>query len=296
MSAQTSPAESVHRTLHVLHGVLDRYPAVTIAASGGVDSMTLAFLAHRHAGARVTVAHAVSPAVPAEATERVKRHAARHGWNLRLLDAGEMADENYLSNPVDRCLYCKRNLYGELARVGVGVIASGTNVDDLADYRPGLRAADQYGVVHPWVLAGVGKAGIYELASAHGLDDLAALPAQPCLSSRIETGIRVSERDLRFIERVEIAMREHLPASAALRCRITAAGVVLESDPMPSADTQAGLLRWAEQACRAEGRVLVGWRPYRRGAAFLRVEVARSQEGGMPAASGSGAPKAHEQA
>src|SRR6266852_20310 len=93
-------AVTPERILAQLFATLDR---VAVAVSGGVDSMTLAHLVHRHHGARAQMVHAVSPAVPAEATARVRAHAERHGWALALIDAGEFADTRYRANPVDRC-------------------------------------------------------------------------------------------------------------------------------------------------------------------------------------------------
>lgn len=264
---------SATRSLESLLSVLRPHPALAVAVSGGVDSMVLAYVAHRYGSGTVEAVHAVSPAVPAAATERVRRHALRHGWTLRLIDAGEMADPDYLRNPVDRCFHCKKNLYDRMGAVAGVPTASGTNVDDLSDFRPGLEAARQRGVIHPYVEAGLRKADIYALARAHGLDDLAALPAQPCLASRIETGIGVDEDVLRFIERAELALVRLLPGQNALRCRITAAGVVLECDSVPAGAARQALEEWAESFCLQAGRRFAGVRPYRRGAAFLRVQA-----------------------
>jgi pyridinium-3,5-biscarboxylic acid mononucleotide sulfurtransferase len=265
-----SPTES----LPALLSVLRPHSALAVAVSGGVDSMVLAYLAHRFAACPVEALHAVSPAVPAAATDRVRRHALRHGWKLRLIDAGEMADPDYVRNPVDRCFHCKKNLYGRMAAVAGLPMASGTNIDDLSDFRPGLEAARQHGVFHPYVEAGLRKADIYALAEAHGLDDLAALPAQPCLSSRIETGIGVDEASLRFIEHAELGLAALLPGQSALRCRITAAGVVLECESLPTGAAAQALEDWARALCDTAGRRFAGVRPYRRGAAFLRVQPA----------------------
>ena len=147
-------------------------------------------------------------------------------------------------------------------------------MDDLSDFRPGLEAARQRGVIHPYVEAGLRKADIYALAQAHGLDDLAALPAQPCLASRIETGIAVDEGALRFIEQAELGLARLLPGQGALRCRITAAGVVLECERVPAGAARQALEEWARTLCAESGRAFAGVRPYRRGAAFLRVEAA----------------------
>ena len=121
-----------------LETILADLPGLAIAVSGGVDSMTLAHAAHRAGPPGLLVVHALSPAVPAEATARVRDHATRFGWRLTEVDAGEFADPEYRANPVNRCYFCKTNLYDRIAHVTEGPIASGANLDDLGDYRPGL--------------------------------------------------------------------------------------------------------------------------------------------------------------
>lgn len=249
-----------------LTAALSRHEALTIALSGGVDSMTLAHVAHTLLGQRARMVHAMSPAVPPLATARVRDHSARAGWRLDLVDAGEFDDPRYRANPVNRCFFCKSNLYATISSMTKGIIASGTNTDDLGDFRPGLQAAQQWQVVHPYVEAGMDKAAIYALASDLGLGDLAALPAQPCLASRVETGIAVTESDLIFVDHMETLLRADLGQSATVRCRITHAGVIVETEgDAPPASVAA--------ACRETGRVYLGHRPYRRGAAFLRTDA-----------------------
>ncbi len=254
-----------------LVAAVDCHAALAVAVSGGVDSMTLAHVVHRFARVPATMYHATGPAVPAAARGRVEAHAARHGWRLVLLDAGELADERYRANPVDRCYYCKSNLYARIGEATADTIASGTNRDDLADYRPGLRAAAEQRVVHPYVDAGIAKADVYALARRLGLADLQDLPAQPCLSSRVETGIPIAAPDLAFIDGVESALAAALGAAATLRCRLTHAGVVVELDAAADAATAATARAIAAAACDAQGRRFAGVRAYRRGAAFLRV-------------------------
>jgi uncharacterized protein len=194
---------------------LDRHARVAIAVSGGVDSMTLAHIAARDSRTAATMYHAASPAVPVSARERVEAHAARHGWQLVVVDAQELADSRYRANPIDRCYYCKTNLYDRIAGVTSDTIASGTNCDDLSDFRPGLRAAREHDVVHPYVEAGATKRDIYELAQALGLTDVARLPAQPCLASRVETGIAIDPADPRVRGRGR--RRSSRPSSAMRR-------------------------------------------------------------------------------
>jgi uncharacterized protein len=250
-----------------LDAVLEGLPRLAIAVSGGVDSMTLAHAAHRRGLHDLVVVHAVSPAVPEEASARVRGHAARFGWQLREIDAGEFADPDYRANPVNRCYFCKTNLYARIARVTDAPIAAGTNRDDLADYRPGLTAAAEHRVRHPFVEAGMDKKAVRALAHAFGLDDIAELPAQPCLSSRVETGIAIRAEDLAFIARMEQQLRPRLPPGTDLRCRVTHHGIMIETG---AGSEDGGVQEIARGLCASEHRRFLGVRPYRRGAAFLR--------------------------
>jgi pyridinium-3,5-biscarboxylic acid mononucleotide sulfurtransferase len=253
-----------------LVAALDRHERLAVAVSGGVDSMTLAHVAWRFSGARARMYHATGPAVPAAARGRVEAHASTHGWPLVLLDAGEQADARYRANPVDRCYYCKTNLYARIREATPDPIASGTNRDDLDDFRPGLRAAAERDVVHPYVEAGIDKTGVYTLAAHLGLDDLERLPAQPCLASRVETGIAIAPTDLAFIDMVETRLAARLGGDAVLRCRVTHQGIVIELASAPPDADMAVASDIGAELCMAAGRAFAGVRPYVRGAAFLR--------------------------
>ncbi len=254
-----------------LSALLDGMGGVTIAVSGGVDSMTLAYLAHRRRPDRTTMIHAASPAVPAEATARIRRYAASEGWRLLVVDAGETRDPRYVANPHDRCFWCKTNLYTTIRGLTDEPIASGVNLDDLGDYRPGLEAAADHGVRHPWIEAGIGKREIRGIAAAHGLIDLAELPASPCLSSRIETGIAVTVGALAAIDRIERAVRASF-APETLRCRLRPFGIEIELDDAALArvdrDAVAGVAREIMAASRVGGDIRFA--SYRRGSAFRR--------------------------
>jgi uncharacterized protein len=252
---------------------------LAVAVSGGVDSLTLAETAHRLLGAdRALMVHASSPAVPAEATRRVRDEAARAGWSLRVVEAGEFADPNYRANPVNRCFFCKTNLYGTIRRVTDRTMVSGANLDDLGEYRPGLDAAREHGVRHPYVEAGLDKVAVRALARDLGLGAVAELPAAPCLSSRVETGIRIEPETLAFIHAVEGLVTRTLEAGTgprrAVRCRVRAAGIVVELDP----DSLAALDGSRQTALAAEIRAgapanlpeaPVRFTAYRTGSAFL---------------------------
>jgi uncharacterized protein len=259
--------------LNALHRSLDDCAPAAVAVSGGVDSMTLAFVAGRRLGPAVSMFHAVSPAVPLSATERVEVYARREGWDLIMVDAGEFEDERYMANPANRCFFCKTNLYGTLAAKTGDQLLSGTNLDDLGDWRPGLKAAKAEGVRHPFVEAEIDKATVRRLAASFGLSDLADLPAAPCLSSRIETGLRIKPDQLPVIDRAEALLRERL-SPETVRCRIRKAGVVIEIDEGTMAKIDVELkARLSDEigAMFAGDRPrAVAFEPYRRGSAFLK--------------------------
>ena len=254
---------------------LGAYSAIAVAVSGGVDSLTLACLAHRHGQANVEMFHAISPAVPVEATRRVEVLGSREGWSLTVMDAGEFADPTYRANPVNRCYYCKSHLYGAIARCTSAQIVSGTNLDDLGEYRPGLEAATKYAVRHPYVEAGIDKETLRRISTWLGLGDVAALPAAPCLSSRIETAIVIEPEMLELVHALETLVTKRLHART-VRCRVRSRGMVVELDSGSFSELDPN----SEDAIRREARALLNaagrrdsltFEPYRNGGAFLHA-------------------------
>ena len=258
---------------------LDAMPPIAVAVSGGIDSLTLAVFAHRHNPAGVTMFHAVSPAVPEEATVRTHMLADQECWNLTVLDAGEFLKGEYVANPVNRCFYCKTSLYGAIRPATTMQIVSGTNLDDLGEYRPGLEAAKQYDVRHPFVEAGIDKAGVRALARELGLGALAELPSSPCLSSRIETGIAIDPVMLAAVHATEKLVAARLQPMT-VRCRVRAGGVVVELDGDTHArldvDTRAVLAADVQTLFADKGFAdrAVSFDPYRVGSAFLHAKMA----------------------
>jgi uncharacterized protein len=216
---------------------LSRWPSRIVACSGGVDSLLLATVAHRQAPTSTVVAHAVTPAVPEAATDRVAEWAAREGWVLRTVAPDEFADERYLANPTDRCYYCKDHLYTALELIQGQLestdwtLMSGANVDDLGEYRPGLIAASEHAVRHPFVEAGLTKADVRRTARQLGLD-FAELAASPCLASRLYTGTRVTPTRLRAVDAAEQVVRQRTGVPV-VRCRLRQELCLLE---VPDAD------------------------------------------------------------
>lgn len=259
--------------LNRLVGRLADFPELAVAVSGGMDSLMLGVVAHRHHG-DVTMFHAASPAVPTDAADRVRRLAAREGWRLEIVDAGELQSTKYVNNPVDRCYHCKSALYRAISTRTQAIIASGTNLDDLDDYRPGLAAATESGAVHPYVDAGIAKGDIRKLARHLGLTELGSLPASPCLASRVMTGIPISAAVLRSIGEAEMLVRERTKGET-VRCRVNHGNITVELDPhtlsrlVPPESDELGRC----VAAIFGPHVLpssIAFAPYRRGSAFLR--------------------------
>ncbi len=276
----TQPQADVDKLRRALE---DCGAALAVAVSGGVDSMTLAAFAHRSRGASVIMFHAVSPAVPPQATQRVQSLARAEAWDLRIVEPDEFAQESYVSNPTDRCLHCKRSLYSRIREHTHAhtQLLSGANLDDLGDYRPGLVAAAEARVRHPWIEAGIGKAAIRDIARELGLELIAELPASPCLSSRVQSGIRIIPRMLRVVDDVEQALRSSTGARD-LRCRIRRDRVVLEMDPAALARLhEAERARIAVEVSRRfeqAGHAFPAppsFEPYRMGSSFVPTEAHR---------------------
>lgn len=256
-----------------LQRLLRELGTVRVAVSGGVDSLTLGILAGRTQPEKTRVFHAVSPAVPPAATARVKAVSAGEGWQLSIVDAGEFVDEDYRSNPYVRCFHCKKNLYAALSVHEPGVTVSGTNLDDLKDFRPGLQAAERFAVRHPFAECGVDKASIRRICRLLGYEELSNLPASPCLSSRVQTGLRIDPGILFFIDRVESRLRDDLRPEV-VRCRIRSEGVAVQLDPGSlDALTEQEIERWksniGDMAVQAGLPAEVRFENYRMGSAFV---------------------------
>ena len=181
-----------------------------VAYSGGVDSTCLLALAVRAAGDRVLGAIADSPSLPRSALQQALDTAARIGARVEVVQTAEFENEAYLANPPNRCYFCKAELFSRLENIardrGFRAIAYGENADDCADLRPGSRAAAEFQVLAPLREAGLTKAEVRAVSRELGLPTHDA-PAQPCLSSRIPHGTRVTGAALSMVEQGEEFVR-----------------------------------------------------------------------------------------
>jgi len=189
--------------------IVSRAPLI-VAYSGGVDSTCLLALAVRVGGDKVLGAIADSPSLPRAALHQALDVAARIGARVEVVKTAEFENEDYLANPPNRCYFCKTELFTRLEDIarerGYMTIAYGENADDRDDLRPGSRAAAEFQVLAPLKAAGLTKAEVREISLELGLPTHDA-PAQPCLSSRIPHGTRVTSDALAMVEQGEELVR-----------------------------------------------------------------------------------------
>ena len=187
-------------------------PGALVAFSGGVDSSLLAFLSQYFLGRVQTLAViSASPSLKLSDLDEAKDFARANDLSIRVITTKEMENPNYFSNPTNRCYFCKHTLYDELADLRKDYtgwwVLNGTNRDDLGDYRPGLKAADEFEVRSPLSDCGIDKEGVRALAAYFKLQCWDK-PASPCLSSRVPYGEEITVKKLRQIEDAEALVKE----------------------------------------------------------------------------------------
>jgi uncharacterized protein len=200
----------VQRKEAALQDALRAAGRVIVAFSGGVDSSYLAFAAHRALGDGALAVTADSPSYPASHRAMAERVVADFGIPHRFVQTHEMQREAYRANGADRCFHCKTELFDVLGalreELRFDAVAYGVNTDDTTDFRPGHRAAEQHGVLSPFLAARLSKAEIRALSRAAGLPT-AELPSSACLSSRLPYGTRVTPERLRQVDEGEERLR-----------------------------------------------------------------------------------------
>jgi uncharacterized protein len=195
---------------HKLKEILGKYGSLLVAYSGGVDSSLLLKVARDVLGGKVLAVIALSETYPQAEGRAAVKFARKLGVRYKVIRTKEFKDERFLSNPPERCYYCKNELFSELSAVakkeGIKYVADGSNVSDLSDFRPGTNASREHGVKSPLREAGFTKDDIRALSKELKLPTWNK-PQLACLASRIPYGTRITKEILKRIDKGEKFLR-----------------------------------------------------------------------------------------
>jgi pyridinium-3,5-biscarboxylic acid mononucleotide sulfurtransferase len=220
-------------SLAAVRALVRTFPSALLGYSGGVDSAVLAVVLRQELGRdRMLAVLGCSPSVPEEQVSTARAIARSFDLPFVELATNELADPQYASNPLNRCFYCKRELWARLtaeARTrGLAVVCDGMQADDVGEHRPGRAAGVEAGIRSPLAEAGVGKADLRRAARHLGLPIWDA-PASPCLASRVAYGVAITPGRLAQVEAAEAYLRD-LGVTGDLRVRHDGSRARIEAD------------------------------------------------------------------
>ena len=232
------PMDAMHEKLEALKSMLKGYGRTAVAFSGGVDSTFLLKIAHDVLGDGCIALTARSEVFPAREHSEASAFCLEEGVRHVVADVDVFSVEGFADNPPDRCYLCKRAIFGKMLQVaaaeGMSAVCEGSNVDDLGDYRPGLRAIAELGVESPLRACGLSKAEIRSLSAELGLPT-SAKPSFACLASRFPYGRRITSAGLGMVESAEDFLRDAGFRQVRVRIHGDVARIEVEPDSLAAA-------------------------------------------------------------
>ncbi len=205
-------SEELERKLEKLKKYITDLGSLAVGFSGGVDSSLLTAVAHEVLGDRLIAVTGADASVPEREVNEATAFCKERGIRHIICKVDPLQEEGYRNNSPDRCYFCKHGIFTEVKKIadeyGIEYMAEGSNMDDIGDYRPGLRAAAELSVKSPLREAGLNKSEIRILSKAMGLPTWSK-PAYACLASRFVYGEEITEEKLHMIDRAEQFLIEH---------------------------------------------------------------------------------------
>ncbi|MCG8638701.1 MAG: ATP-dependent sacrificial sulfur transferase LarE [Desulfobacterales bacterium] len=223
----------MNKTLKEIEDRLSGFSSVAVAFSGGVDSTFLLAAAKRAKLKKLIAVHVACQFVPQKETEFAKQMARTIGVELLCLEVDIFKNEDVVSNSAQRCYHCKKEIFSlikeKAKQEGIASLLHAVNLDDLADYRPGLKAAEELGFLAPLAEAGFTKDDIRRLSKEMGLETWDK-PSQSCLATRIPYGKKILNDDLVRIDKAEAVLQDLGFDPVRVRCHGTLARIEVTAD------------------------------------------------------------------
>ena len=221
--------------LQLIRNYIKSLNSVCVAYSGGVDSTLVASLAFEQLGRKSIAVTGVSPALAKTLLYEAKSQAKWIGIQHLEVETSELDQSSYSSNPKNRCFSCKKELHKHTTylskKLNYKIVCDGVNLDDLKDYRPGIQAAKEAGVVSPLAKFNFTKQDIRDISRALGFPWWDK-PAQPCLSSRFPYGLQITSERLKMVEKAEEYIKKGGISEVRVRCQGSTARIEIPKDKL----------------------------------------------------------------
>jgi uncharacterized protein len=221
--------------LYTIRRYIKNLESVCIAYSGGVDSTLVASLAFEQLGSKAVAITGISPALASTLREEARSQAKWIGVKHLEVETSELEESSYSKNPKDRCFACKKELHKHTSylskQLNYKIVLDGVNLDDLKDYRPGIQASIQAGVISPLAKFKFSKQDIRDISKSLGFPWWDK-PAQPCLASRFPYGHEITSERLRMVEKAEEYLKKGGLSEVRVRCQGTTARIEIPKDEL----------------------------------------------------------------